>query len=145
MFNFFKKKNTSGESKDKIASMPANDGMLLSYQEKAQEELPYLIEFMETHKDLDAKLFRYAVKSNFKEEDKSEHMWAQVYEFKDGYFIGKLANEPASLKLIKYADDVKVDQAEVEDWILEDFLTHTKVGGFSSQYLRDNANKNASH
>src|ERR1700722_19324457 len=84
VFEFFKKKKPI-EKEHEIASLPANDKVLKSYQEEAQEGLPYLIEFMNSHKK-DDELFRYAVKANFIEDDDSEHMWVQVNDFKDGFF-----------------------------------------------------------
>jgi uncharacterized protein YegJ (DUF2314 family) len=138
VFGFFKKKRQSSEDENNVASLSADDTALQSYQEKAQQELPYLIQFMADN-EVDEKLFRYAAKTNFTEGDLSEHMWVQVKEFKDGYFIGNLVNKPATMKLIKYGDSVKVLRADVEDWILEDFLTRTKVGGFSSAYIRNSA------
>ena len=122
-----------------ITALPVNDDALQAFREEAQKGLTYLIEFMGDH-EKDDELFRYAVKTNFIEHGKSEHMWVQVNEFKDGQFLGRLANEPASMKLIKYGEPVKVFGDDVEDWILEDFLTNTKVGHFSGNYLR-NANK----
>jgi uncharacterized protein YegJ (DUF2314 family) len=127
MFNFLKKKEPE-KNEHKIASLSAEDTVLKTYKEKAQDGLNYLIEFMDDH-EKDDEYFRYAVKANFIEDDDSEHMWVQVSEFKDGYFIGRLANEPNTIKLIKYGDAVNVLRGNVEDWILEDFLTNTKVGG----------------
>ncbi len=66
-------------------------------------------------------------------------MWTQVYEFKDDYFIGTLTNEPSTLKKIKYGDTVKIFRQDVEDWLLQDFLTNTEVGGFSRKYIRGKA------
>jgi uncharacterized protein YegJ (DUF2314 family) len=138
VFGFFKKKKQSAEDDDKVANLSVNDAILQTYQDKAQQELPYLIQFMADH-EIDDELFRYAVKTNFTEDDQSEHMWVQVKAFKDDYFIGNLANNPATMKLIKYGDSVKVLRTDVEDWILQDYLTHTKVGGFSSAYIRNSA------
>jgi uncharacterized protein YegJ (DUF2314 family) len=139
MFEFFKRKKPIAESSHVIVGLSADDPVLHACKEKAQEELPYLVNFMETH-ERDETLFRYAVKANFIEEGKSEHMWVQVSDFKNGCFIGRLANEPATVTLLKYGDPVKVLRDNVEDWILEDFLTHTKVGGFSQSYMRNSEN-----
>jgi len=102
-----------------------------------------LIDFMNENGDGTDKygevLFNYAVKTKFEEGDKAEHMWVKISEFNDGYFIGKLNSKPNSMKLIKYNDDVKVLSKDVEDWILQDLLTLTKVGGFSSNYIRNSA------
>ncbi|MFC0515220.1 DUF2314 domain-containing protein [Mucilaginibacter angelicae] len=137
MLGFFKKKKTA-EPKSVVAGLSANDNLLQEFKAKAQEQLPYLIEFMENHEEGD-ELFRYAVKTNFVEGDNTEHMWVQVDRFKDGLFIGKLANKPSAITHIKYGDPIEVSQHNVEDWILQDFLTNTKVGGFSSGYVRENA------
>lgn len=135
MFGFFKKKNTGKETEHKIVTLPADDAVLATYQEEAQDGLPYLIEFMAEHDEGD-ELFRYAVKTNFEENGNSEHMWVQVTKFEDGFFYGKLVNQPSTMKLVKYGDPIKIARTDVEDWVLEDFLTNTKVGSFSSKYLR---------
>jgi len=138
MFEYFKKKKAPKEDDNNVVSLPANDDVVIGYKKKAQDELAYLLNFMESH-EKDEELFRYAVKANFIEDDNAEHMWVQVTEFKDGFFIGRLANEPATIKLIKYGDHVKVSRKNVEDWILEDFVTNTKVGHFSRNYIKSNS------
>jgi uncharacterized protein YegJ (DUF2314 family) len=138
MFRFFKRKKQAEETVDKVVSLSADDTSLKAYKDKAQKELQYLIDFMNDH-EKDDELFRYAVKADFVEDGHSEHMWVQVNEIKDGYFFGQLANEPNTIKNIKYGDKVTVKRDDVEDWILQDFLTHTKVGGYSSEYIRNNA------
>lgn len=143
MFNFFKKKSTG--SINKVASFSTNDSALKSYQETAQEQLPYLIEFMTENGDgvekFGEELFKYAVKSKFTEGDNAEHMWVKVSEFKNGQFVGELNNKPNTMKLVKYGDTVTVLKADVEDWVLQDLLTNTKVGGFSSGHIRNAANQ----
>ena len=87
--------------------------------------------------DKDDSLFRYAVKTNFTEDGHNEHMWVQVYDFKNGYFTGTLSNDPSTVTKVKYGDTIKINRAAVEDWILQDFFTNTEVGGFSQDYLRE--------
>ncbi len=140
MFEFFKKKRPAATTVDKVANLSVDDPVLQTYQEKAQQQLPYLIDFMQDH-EKDDELFRYAVKANFIEDGNAEHMWVQVNDFIDDHFIGRLANEPNTIKKIKYGDNVKVHRNDVEDWILEDFLLNAKVGAFSSEYIRNKANQ----
>jgi uncharacterized protein YegJ (DUF2314 family) len=135
MSNFLKRNKATKGNDPNVVSLSHNDATLQTFKNKAQEELPYLISFMVSHKK-NEDFFRYAVKANFIEDDKAEHMWVQVSDFDDGYFIGRLANEPVTVKLIKYVDAVKVSPKNVEDWILEDFLTNTKVGSFSREYVK---------
>ena len=137
MFRFFKGKKHTKEAADKVVGLSAKDASLQAYKDSAQKELQYLIDFMNDHEKND-ELFRYAVKADFVEGDHSEHMWVQVTEFKDGHFFGRLANEPHTIKAIKYGQRVTVKRDNVEDWILQDFLTNTKVGGYSSEYIRNN-------
>lgn len=135
MLNFLKRKKKINKNEDVLAYLSADDAVMAQFKAKAQDELWYLIEFMEGHA-IDDELFRNAVKTRFSEGEKVEHMWVQVNEFKGGYFMGKLANEPSSMKLIKYGDCTKVLRNDVEDWILQDFLTGTHVGRFSSEYVK---------
>jgi uncharacterized protein YegJ (DUF2314 family) len=121
---------------DNIAHLSSEDKNINRFKDTAQKQIDYLISFMNSH-DRNDTSFEYFAKSNFKEGDINERMWCLVKEFKDGNFTGVLANDPASLKLIKAGDKVKIPKKEVEDWILNDHLTHSKVGGFSQEYLRE--------
>lgn len=113
MFRLFKRKKQTQQTADQVANLSAGDASLKTYQDKAQKELQYLIDFMNDHQK-DDELFRYAVKTNFIEADHSEHMWVQVNEFKDGYFLGQLANEPNTIKEIKYGDNVTVKRERLD-------------------------------
>ena len=139
MFDFFKKKKPSNKE-SKVVSLRSDDAFVAAYKKKAQSELQYLIDFMNEN-ERDEDLFRYAIKACFFEGDDVEHMWVQVDEFRNGYFFGRLANEPGTVTTLKYGDDVKVTRGDVEDWILEDFLTNTSVGNFASIYIKGDANK----
>jgi uncharacterized protein YegJ (DUF2314 family) len=136
MFEFFKKKKPVRQDEDNVVGISSGDSTIVAIKKKAQDELWYLIKFM-AENEKDEELFRYAIKARFEEGDNAEHMWVQVSEFENGSFIGKLANEPSTIKQLKYGDDVKVLRDDVEDWILQDFLTNTQVGGFSSEYIKN--------
>lgn len=136
MFGFFKKKKSSTEFEGKVTSLPNNDDALIAFKKEAQEGIQYLIDFMNSHEEGD-ELFRYAVKTKFIEDGNTEHMWVQASRFSNGSFSGILVNEPNTIKKLKYGDPAEVKRENVEDWILQDFLTNTKVGGFSSEYLRN--------
>ena len=137
MFQNFKRKKSTG-NKENIVSLPAEDEILETYQEAAQKYLDYLIDFIQSH-ERNEKLFRYTVKALFMEDDDGEHMWVQVDGFKEGFFIGRLANEPETLTMLKWGDQVKVARENVEDWILEDFTRNEEFGNFSLKYIEDKA------
>ena len=133
------KRNTSNPKSEKISTLLADDEIIKKYKDTAQAHISYLIEFMGEHDKSDT-LFRYAVKSNFSESGFNEHMWSQVTEYKDGYFIGTLANDPINVTTLKFKDRVKIRKEDVEDWILQDFLTNTEVGSYSRDYLHKTSN-----
>lgn len=132
---FYRKGKLKDKSIDKISNLSSEDTLLKKYKDTAQAQIGYLIEFMGEH-DKDDTLFKYFVKSDFSENGVNEHMWTQVHEFKNGFFMGILANDPVNIKQLKYNDKIKVRREDVEDWRLQDFLTNTQVGGFSTDYLR---------
>lgn len=100
-------------------------------KELAQREIQYFIEFLSSHPYEENGLFVYSVKSKFSEDDIVEHMWSQVFKYEDGYFIGKLANQPYNLSNIKLDDEVKIKREDVEDFVLVDYLINARTGGFS--------------
>ena len=131
----FNRKTTVLETSTNKTSLLASDDMHIKrYKDSAQAHINYLIEFMGDHDKGDT-LFRYFVKSNFFENGFNEHMWSQVYEFENGFFIGTLGNDPNHIKKLKFNDTVRISKEEVEDWILQDFLTNTEVGSYSRDYL----------
>ena len=147
MFEFFKRNKESTPNENIVVSLAANDNILQAYQQKAQEEIPYLIDFIQEYGDgverYGEVLFNYGVKVRFEEGENSEHMWVKVSEFKDGYFVGELNSDPKTMKLIKSGDKLTVLVKDVEDWILQDLLTKTKVGHFSNGYVKGNANRSS--
>jgi len=119
-----------------------DDASIQKLKEKAQAELPYLIEFMQEHHPDEwlyhkpnKELFHYYVKSGFLEDDVCEHMWSKVDAYKDGIFSGELANDPNNIEQLKAGDKVLVKSEDIEDWILQDNLTNTKVGHYSKKFL----------
>ncbi len=121
-------------STNKTSLLSSDDILIKRFKDTAQAHIDYLIEFMGEHDKGDT-LFRYFIKSNFFENGFNEHMWSQVYKFENGFFIGTLGNDPIHIKKLKFNDMVKIPKQDVEDWILQDFLTNTQVGSYSRDYL----------
>jgi uncharacterized protein YegJ (DUF2314 family) len=129
------------KSKVNIVSLSADDEMLEKFKKQAQDELDYLVNFI-IENGSDERLYRYSIKTAFVEDDEVEHMWVQVFDFKDGAFIGKLANDPGTITFLKFGDDVVVERDDVEDWILEDFIFNVRVGQFSLKYFESKKKAN---
>jgi|HubBroStandDraft_5_1064220.scaffolds.fasta_scaffold1176660_1 uncharacterized protein YegJ (DUF2314 family) len=77
----------------------------------------------------------FSVKSDFVENDVHEHMWSQIFIYKNGSFEGIFIDSPFNLKNIKTGDKVIINKAAVEDWIIEDTNTNAQIGYFSKGYL----------
>lgn len=57
------------------------------------------------------------IEKEFTQADKSEFMWIRIYEIRENYIIGAIANEPRYLTNINYKDVVRVMFYEVEDYL----------------------------
>ena len=60
----------------------------------------------------------YTVKFPLTQNGATEHIWMQLMDYQDGTFIGLLANEPVNGNQYKMGDEMKVAEADVEDWMI---------------------------
>jgi uncharacterized protein YegJ (DUF2314 family) len=118
-----------------VKSVAKNDKKVAGFKIIAQSKIDYFIDFLSENGNQGTS-YQYFVKVPFEHDDGFEHMWVYVTSYVGGYFNGKLANEPQTIKSIKYNDFVQVSSEDVEDWILNDNVLNVKVGGFSQKYVR---------
>lgn len=73
----------------------------------------------------------FAVKTAFAEGDEVEHMWVEVERIEGDVIYGRLGNRPENITRYMLGDPVRIDRAEVSDWV---FMRHgTMVGGYTSR------------
>jgi uncharacterized protein YegJ (DUF2314 family) len=60
----------------------------------------------------------YTVKFPLTQNGATEHIWVQLSDYRDGTFYGRLANKPVNGTKYKMGDEVKVAEADVEDWMI---------------------------
>lgn len=60
----------------------------------------------------------YTVKFPLTQNGATEHIWMQLIDYRDGKFIGLLANDPVNGNQYKMGDPVTVADADVEDWMV---------------------------
>jgi uncharacterized protein YegJ (DUF2314 family) len=59
----------------------------------------------------------FSVKAPISENGQVEHFWLTDVIFKDGYFLGKIGNDPGIVTGIKIGQDWKIKKAEISDWM----------------------------
>ena len=76
------------------------------------------------------------VKTPFNHKGRSEHMWTEAEEFRNGHFSGYLDSFPEIIKDLKYRQKIRVKASDVEDWAIANTKTNERKGGFLEKYLR---------
>jgi uncharacterized protein YegJ (DUF2314 family) len=61
----------------------------------------------------------YTVKFPLTQNGATEHIWMQLTDYRDGKFVGLLANDPVNGKRHKMGDQMTVAETEVEDWMVK--------------------------
>ena len=121
-------RNHHSESPSNIKYFSSDDQKVLQAKDEAQKQIDTLISIVKDNKCNVS--YDCAVKKDFVENGKHEHMWIEVREFKDGVFYGILDDTPEVVSNIKYHDSTSANQLEVEDWSLHNRSNNTFQGNF---------------
>ena len=117
---------------DKVVPVPADDPEMQAAIERARQTLQ---EFIEAFQTQDKKERRFLVKAPFEEDGIVEHMWVADLTIRRDSFDGVLADEPESIKGLKFKQPVTVKQNRISDWmIVED---GTAKGVYTIKVLRN--------
>lgn len=129
--------NTKVENNTEYYSvtLSKNDAKFLALKDTAQLHLPQFIDSLAKH-GADRNNYAFSVKTDFVEKGVHEHMWSQVFLFKDGRFEGVFIDSPFDIKNIKTGDKVSIKKSAVEDWLIENIRTGQQTGYFSKEYLK---------
>nr|WP_294949518.1 DUF2314 domain-containing protein [uncultured Mucilaginibacter sp.] len=115
-------------------SLPKDDSAFLALKDTAQKHLPEFINSLT--KNGVASGFRFVVKSDFAEKGEHEHMWSEVYAYKDGVFKAIFVDSPFTIKNIKTGDKVTIGGMDIEDWAIFNPKDEVIAGNFSEKYLK---------
>ena len=73
----------------------------------------------------------YTVKFPLTQNGETEHIWMQLTDYRDGTFVGLLANNPVNGNKYKMGDRMSVAEADVEDWMIK---SGTEIyGGYTAR------------
>ncbi|MBX3567303.1 MAG: DUF2314 domain-containing protein [Rhizobiaceae bacterium] len=60
----------------------------------------------------------YTVKFPLTQNGATEHIWLQLTDYRDGQFVGLLANKPVNGTKYAMGDEMTVAEADIEDWMI---------------------------
>lgn len=119
-------------NEDKTVPVSVEDAQMNDAISKAKASLSSFIEILKSPKP-GQKYF--LVKGRFVSGEEVEHIWVADISFDGRSFQGVIANEPKSIKDLKFKQPITVNSSDVSDWM---YVQNGKlVGGFTSRLLRD--------
>ena len=109
-----------------VAYATANEA-LAEARKKARDTLPRFVSLMQSSMKA-----TYTVKFPLTQNGKTEHIWLQVADVKDGAFVGLLANTPVNGTKYKMGQAMTVASNDVEDWMVR--TPDAIYGGYTARY-----------
>ena len=71
----------------------------------------------------------FSVKAPITDSHGTEHFWITDVSFADGFFTGKVGNEPGIVKNVQLGQDWKIAKGDISDWM---YMRGNKIhGGFT--------------
>jgi uncharacterized protein YegJ (DUF2314 family) len=121
------------EVKYQSVSLAKDDSVFLALKDTAQKYLPQFISSLTTKAIAGG--YRFVIKSDFVENGTHEHMWSEVYAYKDGVFKAIFIDSPFNIKNIKTGDKITIGSKGIEDWAIYNEKGEVLSGNFSEKYL----------
>src|SRR5262245_59143271 len=109
-----------------VAYTTANEA-LAAARSKARDTLPRFVSLMKS--DMKA---TFTVKFPLTQNGRTEHIWLQVTDMKDGAFIGLLANKPVNGTKYQIGQPMTIASHDVEDWMVR--TSDAIYGGYTARY-----------
>jgi uncharacterized protein YegJ (DUF2314 family) len=99
--------------KENVVAYHTGDQAMNAAKKKARETLPRFLELIDA-----GTAGTYTLKFPLTQNGETEHIWMQLTDYRDGTFVGLLANDPVNGTKYKMGDEMKVASADVEDWMI---------------------------
>jgi uncharacterized protein YegJ (DUF2314 family) len=99
--------------KENVIAYHTSDQSMNAAKRQARETLPRFLELV--HAGTEG---TYTVKFPLTQNGETEHIWMQLTDYRDGTFVGLLANDPVNGAKYKMGDRMEVASADVEDWMI---------------------------
>jgi uncharacterized protein YegJ (DUF2314 family) len=112
--------------KENVVAYHTGDQSMNSAKRKARETLPRFLELIDA-----GTAGTYTLKFPLTQNGETEHIWLQLTDYRDGTFVGLLANDPVNGTKYKMGDRMEVAKADVEDWMIN---TGSEIyGGYTAR------------
>jgi uncharacterized protein YegJ (DUF2314 family) len=132
---FFSCKGTGDKNSDTIVYMSATDSGFAKAKAEAQGSLNHFLQAFDSLKS-DTN-YQFSVYKNFVDGEKNEHMWVVLTNIVGDSIVGNLSSHPDIVKNIKYFDRVTLHKNQMEDWMIYNYNTKAKEGGFSEKVMNE--------
>jgi uncharacterized protein YegJ (DUF2314 family) len=112
----------------------SDDSEMNTAIQRARDTLPlFIAEFQDPQPDQTE--FSLKVRFPYDDGENWEHLWVSDLTYSEGGFTGLVWNEPLRVRNLHLGDEVRVDPADISDWIIiED---GKMLGGFTIYAIRD--------
>jgi uncharacterized protein YegJ (DUF2314 family) len=117
-----------------ITGLPPGDAKFLALKDTAQKYITGFITSFNTNGHNEN--YAFTIKSNYADKDINEHMWSSPIQFTNGVFTCIFVDSAYNVHNVKTGDTVRINQKDIEDWVIYNYSDSTKTGYFSEQYLR---------
>lgn len=117
---------------DPIVRVAADDPQMLAAIAEARARQG---EFLERIRNPPPTQSTTSVKVMLRDGDETEHVWLEEPQYEDGFFLGKLGNEPQIVKTHALGAMIRVPESDMSDWLAID--DGVLIGGFSIRVFRD--------
>jgi uncharacterized protein YegJ (DUF2314 family) len=112
--------NSAGPS---VINVEDDDAEMLQAIAEARATLP---QFWKAYEERQRGDTDFSLKIKIEEKGEAEHIWLTDIEREGTQLFGKLGNDPESLKSVKFGDRLKIDEANISDWL---YLRNGKIVG----------------
>jgi uncharacterized protein YegJ (DUF2314 family) len=99
--------------KENVVAYQVGDRSINGAREMARSTLPRFRELIAADTP-----GTYTVKFPLTQNGATEHIWMQLTDYRDGTFVGLLANDPVNGNKYKMGDRMEVAEADIEDWMI---------------------------
>jgi uncharacterized protein YegJ (DUF2314 family) len=112
--------------KENVVAYHTGDQAMNAAKKKARETLPRFLELVNAGAE-----GTYTIKFPLTQNGETEHIWMQLTDYRDGTFVGLLANDPVNGTKYKMGDHMEVAKADVEDWMVR--TDEVIYGGYTAR------------
>lgn len=115
--------------RDEVTRVPDNDPEMAKAFRKAQTTLDG---FLAIARSPSPHMRSVSVKVAVSDTNDTEYFWVTPFTENDGYFRGRISNNPRLVKNVSLNDEIKFERSRIVDWMYVDTLKKKMHGNFTA-------------